>query len=300
VSLYKNNHGRLSFLNKLMMFPVLWILKIRNKKHINEGKKQLVVFSFDYIGQFINVFGIFEKDYLDTFFKWTESININFKGACVIDIGANIGNHSLYFSDYFKKVISFEPNDRTFKVLKLNAELVDNVDCYNVGLSDQNKKSYMVENMLNMGGSKVVDEQSTETKEIQLIRLDDFEGLENIKLIKIDVEGHELNALKGAHSTILKFKPIILFEQHPRDFINGESKVINYLKSLGYEKFALIKKDNNLFGKGLIKKTITPIYRLLFGEITSVVITNQFEKIFYDFIIAIPESIDLNPKVGSK
>jgi len=55
-----------------------------------------------------------------------------------------------------------------------------------------------------------------------------------ISLIKIDVEGHELAALRGAKELIKKNKPIVLFEQLSSEFSNGTSKVLEYLKELDY------------------------------------------------------------------
>lgn len=58
-------------------------------------------------------------------------------------------------------------------------------------------------------------------------------SLKKIGLIKIDVEGHELLALKGMIKIINRRKPIIVFEQN-RDIYNGTPDVIEFLRSLGY------------------------------------------------------------------
>ena len=58
-------------------------------------------------------------------------------------------------------------------------------------------------------------------------------SLQKIGLIKIDVEGHELLALKGMIKIINRRKPIIVFEQN-RDIYNGTPDVIEFLRSLGY------------------------------------------------------------------
>lgn len=66
----------------------------------------------------------------------------------------------------------------------------------------------------NTGGAYV---DSHGTIPIKLINLDNFlKSEKKISLIKIDVEGHELSALKGMSKTILENKPLILFEQHLR------------------------------------------------------------------------------------
>ena len=47
---------------------------------------------------------------------------LSYFNGTVLDIGANIGNHSLFFSNYFYKVLSFEPHPKIFKVLAINTE----------------------------------------------------------------------------------------------------------------------------------------------------------------------------------
>jgi hypothetical protein len=69
-----------------------------------------------------------------------------------------------------------------------------------------------------------------------LIALDTFKNISNedIGLVKIDVEGHELEAFKGMKSLLKKNKPIILFEQN-RGIINGSSDEIEFLENIGYK-----------------------------------------------------------------
>ena len=64
---------------------------------------------------------------------------------------------------------------------------------------------------------------------------------ENISFIKIDVEEHELQVLDGGSNFFKEHSPIVAFEQHSHEFFQGESLVINKLKSLGYTSFYCIK-----------------------------------------------------------
>ncbi len=88
-------------------------------RHHLECRQQLVVFSFDYVSTAINIDGIYEIDELEVLFEWLKLLNIDeiFEGSA-LDIGANIGNHSLYFSDYFSEVLSYEPHPLTYELLK--------------------------------------------------------------------------------------------------------------------------------------------------------------------------------------
>ena len=202
-TLFTKSFGRLNFLNLIFLIPLRKILTKLSHKHLKEGRKQLVIQAFDYISNEIIVDGIFEKKELETFFSWITDLNIKTQKTIAIDIGANIGGHSLYFSNYYHKVISFEPNVRTYKILSLNSELVSNIDCFNLGLSDQDQSAILVVNKSNKGGAYILAKGSKkkldETVNIELKKLDTFlPNLENVGLIKIDVEGHELQALKGA------------------------------------------------------------------------------------------------------
>ena len=96
---------------------------------------------------------MYEKRELETFFYWIKSKKISFKKGSAIDVGSNIGNHTLYFSKFFKKVFSFEANKDIFQVLNLNARLKKNIEIYNYAVSDQNKKSFLNINISNISGS---------------------------------------------------------------------------------------------------------------------------------------------------
>ena len=162
------------------------------------------------------------------------------EGTEILDIGANIGYNSLMFSDY-GPVYAFEP--LFHKVVQLNIDnnnLKHKMYSVPIALSNKNGTSIMyfptsVPNtgLRNYGGSSMYTfdgtDYSTETK-VECRRLDDiYEGVTSF--MKIDVEGHELEVLKGAENTIKKFMPTILIEIH--DF--GENNEVHkHLKELGY------------------------------------------------------------------
>ncbi|MFC3652882.1 FkbM family methyltransferase [Dyella humi] len=285
--IFRKKHSRLAFLKECFRWLMIQLLRRQSRKHISEHRKQLVVFSFDFIAHNINLNGVYEKDDLDTFFEWIESVGIDFKEATALDIGANIGNHSLYFSDYFKRVVSFEPHPRIFKVLSLNAELVNNVSCHNVGLSDKDGSAVLSGPETNFGRSTISESRDSKSVDIKLVTLDSFSEFENVKLLKIDVEGHECKALMGAKKIIQEHRPIILFEQHIDDFVNGESQVLSLLKEFGYKDFAIVRRYP-LPLPSFLKFVLTPLLRILLGEQTKIVVTSTITPDFYSFIIALP------------
>ncbi len=257
---------------------------------------QLAVFAFDHIGLCINHDGRYENRALSLVGNYLRSEISGLSQTSALDIGANIGNHSVYFSDFFEEVFAFEPNPRTFALLMFNCEHAcskRNINCFNFGLSDQNSKLIFKSSKSNVGGSRIVDDRETiqdnNTFLIEVKRADDFTELyeRKISLIKVDIEGHELAALKGAERLIQKNNPVILFEQHPSDFSDGRSDVIDYLRELNY-KFLTIE-DRFYFGEGFIFGLTGLILRSVLGSQLRLVEQDYFQRRFYDMVIAVPK-----------
>ena len=133
--------------------------------------------------------------------------------SVVVDIGANIGNHTLFYANelHAGKIISFEAVENTFQILKINVEvnrLQDRVTIFNYGLSDKSGKATIRHfDAENMGDTDL----QVGVGNIMLKPLDEFD-LQKIDFIKIDVEGMESQVLKGAVKTIKRCRPFIVVE----------------------------------------------------------------------------------------
>ena len=203
----------------------------------------------DRIGTSIVFNGFYEIDIVNAIMS---SLDFDpHKNTC-LDIGANIGNHSVQFSNYFKKVIAFEPQLRIFKILKLNAEPYDSISVNNYGLSSKNEEVLIHIPYGNSGGASHVITQPENknnyySEQIHL-RVYDDEFDENISFAKIDVEGNELEVIKGMKNNIQKYKPVISFEYSYTE----KDGVLDILKELGYERFFVPKSPflNKLFRSG--------------------------------------------------
>ena len=163
----------------------------------------MVIFAFDHIGLSLNVEGRYDNSPLYLVEEFINQKLPTAKDSTVLDIGANIGNHTIFFAKMFKKVYAFEPNPITYEVLKINSNFVSetkNIKAFNFGLSDINRKLPFLINRSNIGGSAITEseEASENIIGVSVKKLDDLTILndENIALIKIDVEGHELEVLK--------------------------------------------------------------------------------------------------------
>jgi len=157
------------------------------------------------------------------------------KRNIALDIGGHIGNHSVFFSKLFKKVYAFEPNPETFRFLKFNLENIKNAHCFNYGASNKNATLSLQTLENNSGASKIVTKKNKKNYICKFKKLDNLKFLKKkIDLIKIDVEGHEVEALDGMIKIVKKNMPIILFENMSN--LNQE-KFINKLKISGYKYF---------------------------------------------------------------
>ena len=145
------------------------------------------------------------------------------------------------FSDY-GPVYAFEPLFHKVTIMNVeNNNLKNSVYVVPVALSDKNENANMYfpkvvkeTGLRNYGGSSMYKSEcvdcSTETQ-VDCKKLDDiYTGI--ISFMKIDVEGHELEVLKGAENTIKKCNPSILIEI--LDY--NESEVPKFMKELGYDE----------------------------------------------------------------
>ena len=293
--IFENIYGYSDFFNKIIRGIILKFLHYKKLRHLKKYPR-LVTFSFDEISNIINIDGLYEKRELETFFSWIKSKKISFKKGSAIDVGSNIGNHTLYFSRFFKKVFSFEANKDIFQVLNLNVRSKKNIKVYNYAVSDQNKKAFLDIDIFNISGSGLSNNKINLKQNITCRKLDNlFKNKKNIQLIKIDVEGKELQVLLGAKNILFYNRPIILFEHHLQNFDEkGNSKCISFLSGMGYKTYATIGyipsvSTKETFAIKLLKNLISFfIYRMKMV----VRIETDISPNFYPFIVAIPDWLE--------
>ena len=165
--------------------------------------------------------------------------------SVVIDIGSNLGTHTIPFSLLSKYVYSFEPQKNLFNLLKKTIEYnnLDNVKLFNNIVSNINDDLYFNNTGCGRGGlSKYrprLDGIITKEKSITIDSL----NLEKCNFIKIDTEGSEWDVLAGSHKTIIKFKPIIILETWKS--VKNKVKLNDFCSDYGYNSVYL-KGDNYL------------------------------------------------------
>lgn len=267
-----------------------------------KDKPQMAIFSFDHIGLHINLEGRYEDDTLQILENMLVLKDPLSKEKAALDVGANIGNHSVYFSNIYQKVFAFEPNPKTYYLLEYNCKYSapnSNIETFNYGLSDAIcNVHFKVNSNGNIGGSHIenrnVKEDSEEYIKVDVKDADSLSFLENVKigLIKIDVEGHELNVVKGMVSLVKKNLPIILFEQNITDIYSDTSPTIDFLSDLNYS-FAVIER-NFYFGDGVTQRILSLLFRSIFGYQIKIVHCDKFRKRNYDLIVGFPPELETN------
>jgi FkbM family methyltransferase len=154
------------------------------------------------------------------------------EGDTVVDAGAFIGDHTIAYLKKVSKtgnVLAFEPNPESFECLTHNCP---DATCINKGLSDS-IQSLPFHTDINAGCSRIT---SSSHISISLTTLDSL-NLPRLNYLKLDIEGHELNALKGASSTISTHKPIIFLEVNKSALesnLTSPMQLEDYLNEIGY------------------------------------------------------------------
>lgn len=178
------------------------------------------------------------------------------KGTVVLDLGANFGQMSIIFSkltgpDGF--VWSFEAQKYVHYILNknLHANGADNVKAFNVAVMD-NSEGYVRFPAPDFTihpsyGSFGIDPSNREGEPVKKIRIDDLGVDKPISLMKIDIQGADLLAMKGARETINKHRMPIIFEyEKDLDQVFGTSlqDYVNFVNEIGY-KFETAIGDSN-------------------------------------------------------
>jgi FkbM family methyltransferase len=196
----------------------------------------MAIFANEHIGLIVNQYGVHERDQLAVLFEFLEPLLDTFEDGIAVDVGAKVGNHAVHFSRHFRQVHAFEPDPDTYRLLTLNAEWSGGIVTHPVGLSDTDRDVQLHNGTNNSGRSRVVDHPDPDDPWVSLRTLDGLElPFDGLELVKIDIEGHESAALRGAEQTIRAHHPIIVFEQHGQHFDGDESETIRLLRSWDYE-----------------------------------------------------------------
>ena len=137
-------------------------------------------------------------------------------GDRVLDVGANIGNHTMYLAAVAgAQVTAFEPNAPLATAIRQSAalnELSEAVSVIEAGAGREAGRAYFSTlKPENLGAQSLSLGDSIEAS-IKIVTLDDIEDPETIRMIKIDVEGMEMDVLRGAEKLLSSARPLLYVE----------------------------------------------------------------------------------------
>lgn len=154
-----------------------------------------------------------------------------------IDGGAHVGSWTWKIASKFEKVLAFEPNKDNYECLLLNASM-PNVTHINAALGESHDIASLVKGT-NSGSGYI-----TPGNDFKVFPLDHY-NLTDVDFIKLDVEGFEPFALRGAIKTIESSWPVILVEQKPLTarYRLDYKEAGRFLEELGYKLVTQVNND---------------------------------------------------------
>ncbi len=269
-------------------------LALLRRWHAGETRGRFFLLPEDYIGSTIIAEGAFEKGYLaslDTLIERARAKGMLAGEKLVaIDIGANIGTHTVYLRSRFDRVHSFEPNPMIHHVLSANIALnkLDGVTAHRVALSDADEVlTYAQDTSGNLGASSFSREAGARGVAMQLKRadrfiLDELAPGERAAFIKIDVEGLEDKVVAGLSDLLVRDKPLVICE------IAGVAqgrKVAACLKAAGYPFLYDIHNPSRYGAGGGLTRALKA---LVAGVGYDLVALDDFEDRIYPMIVGSP------------
>lgn len=273
----------------LARMAAAWVgrwLAARARQYAADGLPQLALFGFEHVGRAVTVWGRYERDEIELLIDTLSAQKLLLANGLCLDIGANIGNHALAFAPHFAQVLAFEPHPRTFTLLQLNAALASNVRTFNFGLSDAPGSATLLVPADNIGMATLQPGAAGAAVACELRRLDDLPELDGqrVALVKIDVEGHEAAALRGALATLRREQPVVVFEQlEPEIRADGGSATMDVLRQAGYARWWTLE-----FQPAGRWRVLNLLQRLLFGEVHRFVECDRLARRFHSMVVALP------------
>jgi FkbM family methyltransferase len=193
--------------------------------------------------------GRWETENINALDRAARKLGLNNKDIVIAAVGANMGYYTMYFAKYFSprsRIYAFEPSLSILDVLKNNiaANHFDNVEVVDAACSE---KTGTVEFYIghNHHSSSVLDSwgdnlASGTLTTVKAVSLDDFFGITKNgaypDLIKMDIEGGGVYALKGCERCLKIKRPLMLMESHT----GAEDGAIGYvLRQFNYEAFRI-------------------------------------------------------------
>ncbi|WP_066807279.1 FkbM family methyltransferase [Sphingomonas asaccharolytica] len=181
---------------------------------MNNGKTRMAGDLSSFIDRQVFLFGGYERDQISQFVRAAP------RHTTVLDVGANVGNHSIEFSRAFDKVHAFEPNPVLWPAFERNVALNPDADIelHRIGLSDTMAELPLLNidnGNLGLATFLDVDQYERPLREVaraRVERADDYLGEIAVDAVKIDVQGFEPQVLRGMPKLLERCRPVVWAE----------------------------------------------------------------------------------------
>ena len=195
-----------------------------------------------FIDRHIFLYGVYEPFMLDLFSVYLKP------GQTFVDIGANIGQHTMYVASIVGEtgsVHAFEPIPSIYRqiedsVKENHFEKIVHIHNCALGETEATEKLFISKNV---GGSSLVnDDETKETITVHIKNGDkELSGISKIDVIKIDVEGYEYEVLSGIKQMLLVHKPVLFLEFsgsfYDKQRKGNGAKILELLRECNYSLF---------------------------------------------------------------
>lgn len=201
-----------------------------------------------FVGRALDLYGEFSEGEVELFRQTVKP------GQVVLDVGANIGTHTLFFAGAVGSrggVIAFEPQRLLFQTLCANMALnsITNVICRNNGVGVDSGiirvPALDPEKVQNFGGLSL--RGRTEGEPVERIAIDGLD-LKRCHFMKIDVEGMEIPVVAGAKETILRHRPTLYVENDRKEYSDDLIRLISSLRYRLYSHRPPLFNPDNVAG----------------------------------------------------
>ncbi|MDW5375702.1 FkbM family methyltransferase [Halomonas sp. HP20-15] len=217
--------------------------------NVIEDQTQMNILTFYYGAQAVRFFLPNSQDHIQKIIRTEKTFyeekmlldiqRISKPGGVILDVGANIGNHAVFFGLLCKAnhVLCLEPHPKTFSTLIKNISinnLSEKIKCFQAGAGNKESKAMISHyDEKNTGMSKLSLEHDGDIEITTLDTIIEKEGRQ-VDIIKMDIEGMELKALEGAKNILTNQSPVIYIEAGTDDHY---AKIKNFLRHFDYHPY---------------------------------------------------------------
>lgn len=181
-------------------------------------------------------------------------------GSAFLDVGANYGQMSIVLAKFMEsqgggKVYAFEAEPFVGEILQKNVQInrCSNIEIVMGAVHYKNGEKLVFPEpdfkRFHSYGSYGIDPLASSGRTVETLTIDSLQIQEKVSFIKVDIQGSDLFALQGARETILKNKPVIIFEfeeQFQKEFKTSFNDYTEFVKSIDYKFVEIVSLVNYL------------------------------------------------------